>query len=323
MNEKINLFFLIDTISKKTQSDPRLVKKFITQLFKEIEKELVENSVAKIDHFGIFRIISSTDSNKILFLEKFNSAPVKKAIELDDDIPSEESLLEVKDEPAASTFITDDENKDSDPVLYGQKDEAAITSNSQQYSPPDTNSFKNIQVSQENIPGRSIFEDEDSDQNIFFNDYEEIQKKRKKSLNIRIVIISIIILIGIILFLFSFFQKKPESAPVDINTLLSVPAFVEVTNDDPNCSYILLTQSYVNLLSISQIYLGNEIFWPYIYSVNKDNITNPFRIESGVKIKIPVIDSTLIDINNKACVDSVKNLENNILIATNIITPRD
>lgn len=62
------------------------------------------------------------------------------------------------------------------------------------------------------------------------------------------------------------------------------------------------------LQTIAQQYYGNKVFWVYIYEANKDNIPNPENIPIGTLIKIPKVDSRLIDSKNPYCIQKAKEL---------------
>ena len=62
------------------------------------------------------------------------------------------------------------------------------------------------------------------------------------------------------------------------------------------------------LTIISKRYYGNKIFWVYIYEANKDHIPNPDNIPVGTLIRIPKVDSKLIDSTNPRCIQKAKEL---------------
>jgi nucleoid DNA-binding protein/nucleoid-associated protein YgaU len=67
-------------------------------------------------------------------------------------------------------------------------------------------------------------------------------------------------------------------------------------------------QSGSRLTNISKRYYGAKDFWVYIYEANKDRISNPDNISTGTLIKIPKLDSRLIDLNNPRCLQKAKEL---------------
>lgn len=55
-------------------------------------------------------------------------------------------------------------------------------------------------------------------------------------------------------------------------------------------------------------YYGNKKFWVYIYEANRERIQHPDRIPIGTLIKVPKVDSRLIDDENKIVMDKVQEL---------------
>jgi len=62
------------------------------------------------------------------------------------------------------------------------------------------------------------------------------------------------------------------------------------------------------LTNIAQHYYGKKEFWVYIYEANRDNIVHPDRITPGTIVKIPKVDSRLIDKKNPRCLQKAKEL---------------
>ena len=62
------------------------------------------------------------------------------------------------------------------------------------------------------------------------------------------------------------------------------------------------------LTLISLKYYGTKDFWVYIYEANKERISNPDDISSGTLIRIPKLDSRLIDASNPRCMKKAKEL---------------
>lgn len=53
---------------------------------------------------------------------------------------------------------------------------------------------------------------------------------------------------------------------------------------------------------------GHKDFWVYIYEANHDIISNPNSIKIGTKLRIPKVDSTLINPDNQQCIDYARYL---------------
>jgi nucleoid DNA-binding protein len=62
------------------------------------------------------------------------------------------------------------------------------------------------------------------------------------------------------------------------------------------------------LTIMAKRYYGSKDFWVYIYEANKDRIPDPDRISEGTQIRIPKLDSRLIDPANPRCIKKAREL---------------
>jgi len=62
------------------------------------------------------------------------------------------------------------------------------------------------------------------------------------------------------------------------------------------------------LTTMSEHYYGSKDFWVYIYEANIERIENPDVIQVGTLIRIPKLDSRLIDASNPRCVQKAQEL---------------
>lgn len=62
------------------------------------------------------------------------------------------------------------------------------------------------------------------------------------------------------------------------------------------------------LTMMAKRYYGSKDFWVYIYEANRENISDPDHIPVGTIIKIPKLDSRLIDVSNERCIHKAKEL---------------
>lgn len=58
---------------------------------------------------------------------------------------------------------------------------------------------------------------------------------------------------------------------------------------------VVRVQEEDNLMTLAERHLGNEVFWPYVYMVNKDKLPKPESIKAGMTLCLP--DSAYYDIN--------------------------
>lgn len=101
MSKHISQVELGKTIAQQTTLPQNIVDAFISQLFKEIEKEIIDDSFIKVEGLGLFRIIKSGDTKRVLFLGSKKS--VEKSLDIakfkNDLSDGEETSLPVTNEP--------------------------------------------------------------------------------------------------------------------------------------------------------------------------------------------------------------------------------
>lgn len=68
MNKKISRGELSEVVSQETTLSQNVVDAFVAQLFNEIKNEITTNSFIKVEGLGLFRVIKSGDTKRILFL---------------------------------------------------------------------------------------------------------------------------------------------------------------------------------------------------------------------------------------------------------------
>ena len=303
MKEKRNLYYLVDVISAQTHLDPKVVKFFITQLFKEIEKGLMVSPVIKIDNFGFFRVIKSLSADKILFLGKFKNEGELPSVEnfseeKSSDIQIEKNIFETKfseeNSEEANDYTHINFRGDINDHVENHQEEKDVTNN---YI---TNSVKN------NV-NKEILELEES----YYN-FDKQKEKKERSKKIRNVTLSLVVAITILGFLFEMYLF-PTGKKIERHDLHN-PIYTELENQDTiNFAHIIVSESVIDFIGLSKMYYGNDIFWPYLYSANKNGNIIPLEIRPGTIIKIPKLDKSLIDASNKSKVDSVEFLAREIL----------
>ncbi|HET7734038.1 MAG TPA: HU family DNA-binding protein [Paludibacter sp.] len=82
--------------------------------------------------------------------------------------------------------------------------------------------------------------------------------------------------------------------------------------DNPRVYTQFIASEQINagsrLTIMSKKYYGTKDFWVYIYEANKERIQNPDNIEMGTLIRIPKLDSRLIDASNPRCIQKALEL---------------
>lgn len=264
-------------IAQQTRLDQHVVDVFIGQLFNEIEKSLVVDSHIKIDGLGLFRVIKSGNSHRILYLG--SNTPISKTIDLshlNNELKNEETIDNIiEEEKIVPSFLKDEQ------VSICDKTETANT--------------EDEKISETEI--------NDSDAIVIrnFHNYERNQNKPQESLVnprksnlVKTCIITLVILtiLGIGYIILSGSAIKPK------DKLSQNITFRELDNTDTiNYSYIVIPESDVSLQYISKIYYGNDIYWPYIYNANKNIINNLLVIQAGSITKIPKISVDLVNLH--------------------------
>jgi len=77
MNREIERSELARIVAEKEGIDQVTVDAFVNQLFKDVEKKMIDQSLVRLDNLGIFRIIKSGKTNRILFLGTSRKEEVK------------------------------------------------------------------------------------------------------------------------------------------------------------------------------------------------------------------------------------------------------
>lgn len=125
----------------------------------------------------------------------------------------------------------------------------------------------------------------------------------------------------------SWFAPKPKPVPVDKTIVIPKDTVdndtvviekkaavdsLQLLFDNPRIYKRFIATETVEagnrLTLMAKKYYGNKDFWVYIYEANKSNIPNPDRIAKGTLIRIPKLDSRLIDANNPRCIKKAREL---------------
>ncbi len=79
---------------------------------------------------------------------------------------------------------------------------------------------------------------------------------------------------------------------------------------------VLATEKMVvgsQLTKFARQYYGHPNFWVYIYEANKDKISDPNNVPAGIDVKIPKMDSRLVDPQNKESMNYALTLQSQYL----------
>lgn len=140
-----------------------------------------------------------------------------------------------------------------------------------------------------------------------------MSKRKRKGFFRRnyIAILFIVLLIGGVFYYINDIEKKEiiENTPPH-----SASTYQMLENrDSVTYQANILLEENMSILKLSQLFYGNEIFWPYIFQSNHE-IDNILDLPKSVVLKIPRVNKDLIDINNKESVDHARKLADSLLI---------
>lgn len=276
MNKQTEQSELSRIIARQTLQDESVVDAFIGQLFTEIEKSIIVDSHIKVDGLGLFRVIKSGDSHRILYLG--SNAPIDKSIDLSYiDIESvDRSIDNVEEERNADIHVFSPSTED------GNSSTTGLTQEGTDEDEADAIVIRNFL---------------DSEKNEVKNEVNTPPANHRKLDLVKTGIITLIVLvllgIGYMILLGTSVKPKEKISKTAVIT------FQELDNTDTiNYSRIIIPESDVSLQYISKTYYGNDIYWPYIFEANKNIVNNQFIIQAGSITKIPKIAVDLVGLNN-------------------------
>jgi heme/copper-type cytochrome/quinol oxidase subunit 2 len=96
------------------------------------------------------------------------------------------------------------------------------------------------------------------------------------------------------------------------SNLSNKPISKDIFNQPRNFTEFLATEKLVQGSKLAQFakkYYGHAYFWVYIYEANRNVIKNPNNVPLGITVKIPKVDSRLIDPSNKECLNYALGLQ--------------
>lgn len=268
MSKQTDQSELSHIIAQQTRLNQHIVDAFIGQLFNEIEKSLVVDSHIKIEGLGLFRVIKSGNSHRILYLG--SNEPINKTVDLShfDNTPISDNKINRKSDEEAQSASTEEKieiDESREEVFY--KDEISES------DAIVIRNFHNFDRSS-SIP------------------QETVVNPRKSNL-VKTCIITLIVLavLGISYIILSGSSIKPKEK------LSQNITFKELENTDTLIySRIVIPESDVSLQYIAKMYYGNDVYWPYIYNANKNIVNNLLIIQAGSITKVPKVSIDLVNL---------------------------
>ena len=309
MSEKINLPDLIDLLSEKAGLTKKEAEAFLKECFSCMDEGLLQDQVLKLKNLGTFKIIlvKARESINVTTGERVVISPHNKI-----SFTPDKNLSETINEPFAlfqPEEVNDDAIIDEDPEIPEEETaEDDITEKELTKEAEDAHSNSEI--------SRDFHEEEASS-----------RKKKKFSINWKILLILFfIILFGAFIIyinkkesIFNYFKPgiqenqlpalPKDSLELETNSVMADTTEIKVdttevktepdqTVRDKDERKTRVIQPGERLTTIALDEYGDKIFWVYIYMENKDLISNPNIVKSGVKVVIPAPSKYEIDKNN-------------------------
>lgn len=277
MSKQTDQSELSQIIALQTRLDQHIVDAFIGQLFNEIEKSLVVDSHIKVDGLGLFRVIKSGNSHRILYLG--SNAPIDKTIDLshlNNESKKEQTIEDHPKENEMQSSLAIEESSDHTKAEMLNVEKELVSDN--EISESDAIVIRNFHKSEKGS-----------------NRIQSPVVNPRKSNLVKTCIITLIVLavlgIGYII-LSGYTIKHKEKLPQSIT-------FKELDNTDTlTYSHIIIPESDVSLQYIAKIYYGDDVYWPYIYNANNNIVNNLLIIQAGSITKIPKISVDLVNLHN-------------------------
>ncbi len=145
---------------------------------------------------------------------------------------------------------------------------------------------------------------------------KSIPRKKKKvfTKNVVATLIIIVLLTGGYLYIREAEINDFKRPPVINNDHEHRELYYILENrDTANFLEYIILEKNTNILELSKIFYGNEVYWSYIYLKNNKNISNPLDIPKGTALNIPRVDSELIDQTNPATLERATVVGDSIL----------
>lgn len=322
MSKHIDQSELSKIIVAQKGVDQKIVDVFIQQLFKGIERKLEADSSIKVDELGLFRIIQSGATKRILFLGNVvksenkplamtGTSPLRDGSKLSVDknrietfplqsrisLAIKESKQVVEDMPISpadrsSEPVTIEINKEESKVAEVPYTDAPVVDEA--ILPPSANP-----------PGISSEQTPPQYSNIA---PRPLPEKKKLPIYIGIGLVAVLIMGTFIYKLVSPSQSESDDQVVKPNfNEARVSRFGQVANSDPmNISCVILVDTDVSVQDLAQLYYGNELFWPYIFEANQHVIDAQLMVEMNTLIKIPKLTVDLVNYSTGVLDNKVK-----------------
>ncbi|MDL2215134.1 HU family DNA-binding protein [Dysgonomonas sp. OttesenSCG-928-M03] len=306
MNQHIDQSELSKIVARQRGADQEIVNVVVQQLFKNIEEKLITDSSVKIKELGLFRIIKSGSTQRILFFGN----TVRNRTDATEAMPTPTT----SGKPESTETVG---NNDS----VQQHSETLPASTDKSRSVPDEKPSGGVINHRNNNTASPTFRSDSAPQARNRTDTDRMLLAPQK--NKTPVYIGVGILMALIIGTLIYNWISPSSKADNQLTYTEssagteekrVARFAEVTNTDiENLSCIIIVDKNISLKELAKLYYGNELFWPYIYKANRNITDNSFHITSNSIVKIPRLTVDLVDYSTGILNGKIKTLGDQIL----------
>lgn len=334
MNREIDRSGLAKLVAEETGINSQTVDAFIKQLFVEVEDKMVDQSLVRLDNLGLFRTIKSGATKRILFLgatkkEESTQKTTKPLISVNEktdrpaintekikisDITASRintkplNVVNLVAEPVSdkqNNKVDEENSKDINKRIEDKEDrenkkEEPVINNTANKTAEDTFSGPVYQSAARN--------------NVYHQQNDK-QPKNNKLLIYKIIIgIAAILILALAFFAFFVTPEKEPVSPAGAS-LYSDFKFEEVANDDiKNISRVIVVDKDVSLRQLAIMYYGDEKFWPYLFKINENIISDGYMIPAQSIVKIPRITVDLVELNTGQLNDKLNSLAEEIAL---------
>lgn len=331
MNREIDRPELGRLVAEKTGMDPQTVDTFIRQMFVEVETQISDQALVRLNKLGLFRIIKSGSTKRILFLgtSKKESAPLKTPVKpllspttsgtknsfpkinIEENKPSAvlavnqpiAPVADIAGETTAKKQQSDTSNNDDTPANKTNVAEEGLLPETETEAPADKSETFRRPVYQRD------WKDDDMAQ------HDEPYPRKKIPLKYK-VIMGAALVIALIVALLTFFMRPEKDYTYQAGTSTNASfKFVETENDDTkNISCAIVLDRDVSVRQLAVMYYGDERFWPYLFKANENIITDGYIIPSQSIVKIPKVIIDLVELNTGQLDDKLNSLAEDIAL---------
>lgn len=338
MNKEIDRSELVRIVAEEIKVNPDTVDIFVDQLFKEVEKKMIDQSLVRLENLGIFRIIKSGKANRILFLGTTQKGEIKRKTNTSENKSVHKDTPETKNEetvPPVNSIeerplhiLESDDNKNAiaeeeiivKPVVNKRIREERVPDENISSVKDEVRKVENrVDNRQRNVAAPYTPPSSVNNRGYRANNRYEIQNSRNvnsifRKYKVWFGIGAALVIVVALLAMFVMPEKKKTAiANTEVQQVGIDYRFKELKNTDTqNISCIVVTEYNISLQQLSILYYGNEKFWPYLYKANENIVVDNYTIPSQSIIKIPKITVDLVELNTGKLNDKLSSLANDI-----------